>query len=152
MTAETVPPRLPGVPRPFAGPPNCLGDKANRIAAGVPAFVAELRFSGVFLPARLLHRRAIPQGLLVSTHQASGWGTSLHPLDGDIWPLLNNLSRARVVRQRADGVMLLGGVQWDAGYLQRWPQTWLCAPSEAAAISAIDHLQPWLDGRYTGTY
>lgn len=110
-----------------------------------------LRFTGVFLPARLLRLRPVLAGLIVTTEDSPGdFSVALHPMDGDTRILWRSLARARVVNKRDDGATLLSGIEWDEGYLQLWPQTWLCAGSHELLLSALSDIGPWLDSQYTG--
>lgn len=137
--------------RPSHATPNSEHDKACRRSAGWSAHMLPLRFTGVFLPARRLRLRAVLAGLIVTTEDSPGdFCVSIHPSDGDTRKLCHPLAQARVVKKRDDGATLLGGVEWDEGCLQQWPQTWLCGPSLAVVTAALNSMSPWLSERYTG--
>ncbi|WP_169167653.1 hypothetical protein [Acidovorax sp. SRB_24] len=89
-------------------------------------------------------------GLLISTSAPEGWMVNLHPMDGDTSVFLRQLSDAHMVKRRSDGCMVIAGMEWDEGYLRRWPQTWLCGPTQTEAIAATNALSAWLEARYTG--
>lgn len=140
---------LPGITRPIGAAPGSLADNANRRTGGVPACVIRLRFCGVYLPRRYIRERAMPTGLLISKEYDDGkWGLTLHPMDGALTPILDGLSSPAVVKRRADGAMLIEGLEWDEGRLDRWRQTWLCAPTMPLAESALDAMATWLEAQY----
>ncbi len=143
---------LPGVHRGgHQGAPNSEADKAARRSVGAPSCVIRLRFTGSFLPVHLIQRRPWPTGLFVSQqHEGGWWSASLHPFDGDLSPILRPLSDARVVKERDDGCLLVAGMEWDFGYLKRWPQTWLCGPDEEVARAALFDADRWLRSNYFG--
>lgn len=131
--------------------PGSARDNELRRAVGHRACVVRLRYAGVFLPVKLIELRPMLEGLVVTTRlDGSGWLVRLHPLDGGINCLLRDLSNARVLRHRSDGSWLIEGEEWDEGYLKRWPQTWLCAPSLETAGALLDGMSCWLSARYTG--
>lgn len=138
---------LPGITPSSGAAPGSLADKANRTKHGLLACVVPLRFAGVFLPVQLLRQRPLRMALLVSTQFDGAWTTSLYDREGDR-QLMHGLRHARVVKRRDAGTMVLAGVEWDDGFLQQWPQSWLCAPSEKSADVLLGHLSPWLRQRY----
>ena len=131
--------------------PGSWADNESRRVAGVPACVVRLKFSGVYLCLRLLMERPMPTGLLISSEHRGAWSVHLYPPDGQDRHLLLGLLNARIVKQREDGCRLISGLEWDEGYLQRWPQTWLCAPTQDAAVAELYAMSWWLNARYPGT-
>lgn len=138
---------LPGITPPSSAAPGSQADQANRRIHGLLACVVPLRFAGVFLPAQLLRRRPMPIGLLVSTQYERAWTTSLYDMEGDR-QLQGGLWHARIAKRRDASTMVLAGSQWDEGFLRRWPQSLLCAPSVDSANAVIGHMSPWLNQRY----
>lgn len=138
---------LPGITPSCGAAPGSLADKANRKEHGLLACVVPLRFAGVFLPVQLLRQRPLRVALLVSTQFNGTWTTSLYDREGDR-QLMHELWHARVVKRRDSGTMVLAGSEWDEGFLQQWPQSWLCTPSEKSAEVLLGHLSPWLRQRY----
>ena len=130
--------------------PGSAQDNELRRVVGHRAFVIRLRYSGVFLPEKLIKGRPVQEGLLVSTCLDGRWTLRLHPLDGSSDCLLRDLSDANTLRQRPDGSWLIDGEEWDEGYLRRWSQTWLCAPSLQAGADLLCGMSSWLRARYTG--
>jgi hypothetical protein len=127
------------------------GHRQQRRAAAWHGWVFRLRFNGVFLTQHLIISRPCLQGLVVSTGNAEGrWCTDLHADDARQGKLLRTLMDVRMVRQRDDGCVLMRGLEWDEGYLQRWRQTWLCAPTYQVGISALGEMDSWLKARYPG--
>jgi len=139
--------QLPGITPSSGAAPGSLADNANRRKHGLSACVVPLRFAGVFLPAQLLQRRPAAAGLIVSAQFSGVWTTSLFDLEGQ-HELRHGLTRARVVKRRDACTMVLAGFEWDEGFLRQWPQSWLCAPTAAAANVLLGHLSPWLRQRY----
>lgn len=131
--------------------PGSWADNESRRVAGVPACVIRLRFAGVFLSMRLVMNRPMPTGLLISGEHEGKWTVNLYPSDGQNKPLLHSLLQARIVKNRDDGCRLIAGLEWDEGYLRRWPQTWLCAPTQDAAVKELYAMTWWLNARYPGT-
>jgi hypothetical protein len=63
--------------------------------------------------------------------------------------LIRTLAKARQIgHERGDGCRLLSGLEWDEGYLQRWAQTWLCAPNYDVGVEALQRMDEWLNQRY----
>ena len=139
--------QLPGITPSSGSAPGSLADIANRRKHGLSACVVPLRYAGVFLPAQLLQRRAVLAGLVVSTQYSWVWSTSLYDREGE-HELRHPLTHARVVKRRDAKTMVLAGVEWDEGFLQQWPQSWLCAPTVETARELLGHLSPWLRRRY----
>lgn len=127
--------------------PSSYMDRMGRQAAGWPAVVLRLRFNGVYLPHRLLTKRPRVAGKVLSIDRH---GAPAHSdlIDEEGCELLHTLCEARVLKRRDDGSMLIGGEEWDEGYFQRWPQTWLCSESIEALESALLHMQDWLHRQY----
>lgn len=116
--------------------------------------MAELRFCGVYLPASLILSRPLHTGWIVSKQiEARTWQswiyTSLDP--GQETSPLNPLM-VHEARQNPDGTYLLRGMAWDAGYLNQWPQEWLCGPGNDAVTTALNGMEHWLQHRYTGAW
>lgn len=93
----------------------------------------------------------MPTGLLISSEHDGAWSVHLYPPDGQDRHLLRGLNGARIVKERDDGCRLIAGLEWDEGYLRRWPQTWLCAPTQEAAVAELYAMSWWLNARYPGT-
>lgn len=141
---------LPGIYERGVNSPGSLGDNIARRQSGWPGFVYRLRFCGVYLRRTIILQRYNPQGLVVCSQFDKQWQANLHDPSGSLDELLHGLADVRLVKQRADGCQLLAGVEWDDGYLERWPQTWLCAPTRAAGEAALNEMHDWLQARYTG--
>lgn len=144
----------PGLYR-TVGAPGSAAALSDRKRAAWPCRVTELRFQGVYLPADLILKRPLHTGWIISkdvgaTEWISEFCTSLKP-DEDRAPI-PPLFGIRSVRQNADGTYLLQGMAWDAGYLQRWEQDWLCGPGDDSVTAALRKMDPWLRQRYTGVY
>ena len=122
-------------------------------AAAWPGRVVELRFCGVYLPAALILRRPLHSGWIVSRDVGPNeWRADLHAsLDDDRTPI-NGLHEIKSIRQNAGGTYLMQGMAWDAGYLKRWQQDWLCGPDDASVSAALQKMEHWLRQRYTGTF
>lgn len=60
----------------------------------------------------------------------------------------------RSVRKSDEGIYLLQGTAWDAGYLQSWQQDWVCGPVDEreSVLDAVENMDGWLKQRYTGRY
>lgn len=139
---------MPGTYRRDACAPGSDHDIAGRKAAGWPAVVFRLRFCGVYLPAWHTRKRLNPAGLLVSTKVTDQWQVDLHPLTGDTEELINALTNASLLKRRDDCAVLLAGFEFDEGRLERWAQTWLCAPTEEIGLKALKGMDAWLTERY----
>lgn len=145
-----TPQALPGVFRAPSSSPGSSNWLQNLKAAGWPCRVYRLRFCGVYLLRTLILGRSNPRGLLVCTDVEGVWHAGLHETEGRCDRIMQGLLHARVLRQRPDGCVLIGGLEWDDGMLEQWPQTWLCAPTSAKAEAALNGLHDWLAARYTG--
>lgn len=123
----------------------------NRVAW--PCRVAELRFRGTHLPAELLLSRPYYAGHIVTVSSApQEWESTLYASLDEERTHINPLSEIRTIRLNHDGMYLLGGTAWDAGYFQRWPQDWLCGPTDEVVTNALRTISGWLRKRYTGVY
>ncbi|WP_139160386.1 hypothetical protein [Paracidovorax valerianellae] len=52
------------------------------------------------------------------------------------------------MKRRDDGAVLLAGYEYDEGHLDRWVQTWLCAPNAEIGLAALRGMDRWLCERY----
>ncbi|MBV7543727.1 hypothetical protein [Acidovorax sp. sic0104] len=138
---------LPGITPSSCASVGSAAHKENRRAHGLQSCVVQLRFAGVFLPAPLLRTRPVLAGLLVSTSYDRVWRSDLCDQAGDRYLLLG-LASPRIAKKRNAQTFVLSGLQWDEGYLQRWPQSWLCAPSAEVAQLVLNDLSSWLMKRY----
>ncbi len=127
---------------------------ADTAATAWHCHVAQLRFCGVYMPVALVQAHHLFDGWLISRSTGvQEWSVELskdqQARHAAVFPLFQ--VREPAVTKR-DGIFLLRGQQWDAGYLQRWPQSWLCGPSAEATRDALLSLDGWLSARYTGSY
>ncbi|WP_192888339.1 hypothetical protein [Paracidovorax avenae] len=140
--------QLPGIWRSSGAAPGSSADVAHRKAIGLPAAVLRLRYAGVFLPVHLIRPR-MRFGLIVSSEgEGRRWSVNLHPSSGEPGTVLPTLADASMSKRRDDGAFLLVGLEWDDGYLRRWRQTWLCAPSEELAEQVLGGIRLWLEDQY----
>ena len=139
------------------GSPGSQQAISDRKRAAWPCRLVELPFCGVYLPAELLLQRPVLSGWIVSIDSGVGertstFLTSLSAGDSSpINPLTVHLGEGRV-RQNQDGTYLLHGTAWDAVYLSRWPQAWLCGPGTEVVTAALKQMSAWLQRRYTGQF
>ncbi|MDZ7863524.1 hypothetical protein [Acidovorax sp.] len=66
--------------------------------------------------------------------------------------VLPALTNAQLRKLSDEGMILIDGREWDDGYLDRWPQTWLIAPTMDLAELALENMAAWLKARYPGKY
>lgn len=140
---------LPGILPPSSAAPGSDADLHARVRAGWKGHVLRLRFCGVYLPEQILRDRPVVPGLLISENESGHWKASLYDQQGR-HELLHGLQSATVRKRREDGSMLIEGAEWDEGYLQRWPQTWLAARTPQEAAQILQGMSGWLRARYTG--
>ena len=140
---------LPGILPPSSAAPGSDADLHARVRAGWKGHVLRLRFSGVYLPEQILRTRAVVPGLLISVHEYGRWSASLYDHQGK-HELQHGLVSAVLRKRREDGSMLIDGSEWDEGYLQRWPQTWLAARTAEEVAQILQGMSGWLRSRYTG--
>ena len=139
------------------GSPGSVRAIADRKQAAWPCRLVELRFCGVYLPAELLLGRPLLSGWLVSqdagvAERVCTFHTTLSAGEpSPLNPLTVHLGDGQV-RLNMDGTYLIQGIAWDAGYLNRWPQTWLCGPGNEVVAAALQRMSAWLRSRYTGRY
>lgn len=144
----------PGLYRTSAAPGSTVVRAELRNAAW-PCRVAQLRYDGIYLPADLILSHHLFTGWIISTDMGPGeWESTLYTSIKDERSLINPLTEIRTVRQRGDGIYLLQGTAWDAGYLQRRPQDWICGPVDESesVMAAVREIDGWLKQRYIGAY
>lgn len=145
----------PGVCRTSATPGSTNAAEALSACAW-PAWVAELRFCGIYLPAQLIASRRISAGHLVSLDANIGiWHCHLFTdKPSSIYDpaRIHGLFNVHKVRRSGDNTYLLHGEAWDDGYLRSWPQTWLCAGNKERVLNTLDGMAAWLQEHYRGTY
>lgn len=144
---------LPGAYNLGRASPGSDADRALRARAGYPAVVMRLRYHGVYLPVSLIKSRPIPLGLVISQEvDSNNWHVTINPITGHASPLLPVLTNAELRRRGDGGMVLVDGREWDDGYLDRWPQTWLIAPTMDLGELALENMAGWLQARYRGKY
>lgn len=141
-------PALPGRYLPGGSAPGSASDLAGRMTAGWPATVLRLRFAGVYLPITLLNERPRHSGLVLTTNSYGDDDVSFVSASDVRRTMLPDLGRARMVKAREDGALLIEGIEWDEGQLRRWSQTWLCCPDAAGIDTALQLMCGWLDRQY----
>lgn len=115
--------------------------------------MVELRYQGMYLPANLILRRPLHTGWIVSQDTGPDeWASHLYVSLKDERSPLNALHAIKTVLKNDDGTYLLRGKAWDAGYVERWPQDWLCGPGDDSLVTALHKMDGWLRQRYTGTF
>ncbi len=139
---------LPGLYLGMATPGTEL-DLEGKRRVGCDAYVLRLRFNGVYLPAEILARRAKSTGMLLSTPMTDGsFQTWLVDRNEPMRLIIHGLERVEVWRQRQSGTLLLRGLEFDEGELQRWPQTWMCGTNLREMQEILGEMSPWLSAKY----
>lgn len=116
------------------GSPRDLQDKQ---AASFRCVVFRMRFGGVRLaPVDVLARHFVEGGLILNDdYTRPAWHAVLYALP-DMKNALIMLHDARLKRSR-DGFRQYQGWEYGEKGIERYPQTWFCAPSHEAGVSVL---------------
>jgi hypothetical protein len=115
-------------------------DIAARSKAAFYCVVYRMRREGVLLPAAEVAAQIPPNGgiICMDLFTAPRWHAQLLTLP-DLTKHLLYMYAVRLVRV-SGGFRQYQAIEYSEKADRRWPQTWLCAPNEAAAIAVLDKM------------
>lgn len=122
-------------------PPGSRADLAARAQAAYRCFVFELRAGGVRLPLAAVAAQRPPACGVLAMDRWTGpgnWHAEALMLP-DLKIQVAAMHEATLVREN-DGFRQYRGIEWSPGAIERWPQTWLCAPSIEAGLEVLSRM------------
>ena len=120
--------------------PGSASDVAARRAAAFRCVVFRMRNRSGKLPASEVAATPPVSGCIVCSDAYTWprWHAELLELP-DLKRQLLRLHDARLVRLRG-GFRQYQGSEYDERALEQWPQTWFCAPNEAAGVAVLQKM------------